>query len=250
VTKSRDQVIELIQKLSEMRIDRGATPSEAEAAAARVQELLHQHQLTMLDVESRTFEEEVVTEEVPVPHEMFPTWMRHLADVLCAAYDCEMLMVKKRYGGSTERSFSFIGVESDVKVVSYLFHTLQDPLFQMSTNAGRELGRKGAELVQYRNSFILGAVWQIHERVKRQKDEQVETSSTAGALVEVKGALVEDYMKRHFPKVRTMSFDNEHDSVAYLEGMIAGRNIEIRPGLEGPGGRLESEKLALPRPKM
>src|SRR5437667_234535 len=60
--RTRDEILEKIRRLFEIRVDRGATAGEAELAAAHAARLLQEYQLTMFDVRAETFDEQVVEE--------------------------------------------------------------------------------------------------------------------------------------------------------------------------------------------
>ena len=57
------EILDLLGKLKEMTVAHGCTPAEAERAAAHIQRLLHAHQLSMADIESKSLDEEATAGE-------------------------------------------------------------------------------------------------------------------------------------------------------------------------------------------
>jgi hypothetical protein len=243
---ARDDVLRRIQALMNMTIENGCTPAEAERAALKAEELLQKYQLSVFDVQAKTFDEEVVHEDVRVDAQVWPTWMVDLGHYLARGYDCECILCK-RWDAVKEKPYrliSIIGVESDAKVARYMFDTLQGPLYKLATEAGKGDGATRAALVRYRNSFILAAAIQICNRLQRQRKKSVEAGpATVGALVEVKGAMVEQFMAKHHPKLGVHSSSQQHDDLALVRGEKAGKEIELRQGLAGPGESIQGGEL-------
>src|SRR5262249_46784435 len=125
--RTKEEIIEKVRRLCEIRTDRGATPQEAEAAAAHAERLLHEYQLTMFDIDSNRFDEGVVEEEMHVGGNRIEGWQRTLASELCKAYGCQILLGS---GGI----LSFIGHETDVKIARYFYNVLSAELWDQATS--------------------------------------------------------------------------------------------------------------------
>jgi hypothetical protein len=236
--RTKEEIIERIRRLCEVRTDRGATPQEAEAAAAHAERLLHEYQLTMFDIDAGRFDEGVVEEELRVGGKRIEGWQKDLAGKLCHAYSCKLLL--------GNGALSFIGHESDVKVVRYFYNVLSAELWDQATAEGSERGLRGAELASYRSAYITGAAESIGARIvaERQGREQTETRETldrSHALVRVKEAKVDAWISQQYPHLGHSYSRGPNNFDGLRAGQAAGRSIHLRQGIERRGGpkRLE-----------
>jgi hypothetical protein len=234
--RTKDEIIEKIRRLCEVRTDRGATPAEAEAAAAHAERLLHEHQLSLFDVQANTIDEGIVEEGFGLGRGRMEPWQRDLAGCLCFAYECELLVLTKPMG-----RLYFVGFESDVKVARYFFDVLSAELYDQATAMGIERELRGSQLKDYRSAYIVGAAESIAtrivaERAEREEAEQKEVAGRARALVHLKHAKVQDYISKRYPRGRKLGERAPKICDGLLDGQEAGWVMQLRGGIEQKGG--------------
>jgi hypothetical protein len=226
--KTKDQVIELIQKLANMRIDRGATPAEAANALAKIDQLLEAYQLTMLDVERKTFNEDLAQEIVELGISRIPQCYWDLAYAVAGPRDCRVITVPK----DQKERFIFNGFRSDVVVASYEFRILLKLWLEQGEISGRSLGRAGAQLIKHRNDFVSAAASAFREQLIDVRNKRQEAPAST-ALVVVKKAAVDKYFCEQFPSIRySKRKQAEWDVDAYRNGRQAGKTIELKKAMK------------------
>ena len=246
--ESKDKVIKLIQKLANMRIDRGATPAEAAHAAAKIESLLEEHQLSMFDVEGKSFNEEMAQKsvELGVSLSVIPRYIWDLGYAVAMPHDCQIIVMPSQLKGN---NLTFVGYKSDVAVSRYLFITLHTSLWRMADTQGRVRKRSGAQFINYRNHFMSAAAQVIEERLTQERRDVRQKSSNSRALVVVKKDAVNKYFEEQFPGCRPLKLTkSDRDDYAYHDGREAGRNVEMRKGVEGQHKQqaLEAKKKEQP----
>lgn len=98
-----DDVLRKIQKLTNMTVERGCTPAEAEHAAQKVKELLEQYQLSEFDIQTETFNETVGEEAFDTGIKTRSPWLNHMAHSISRAYDCRYYFHYKTTREADER---------------------------------------------------------------------------------------------------------------------------------------------------
>jgi hypothetical protein len=241
--RTRAEIIEKIRRLTEIRTDRGATPSEAAKAIAATQQLLSEYQLTLLDIERATFDERIVEEEVARGRRL-ETWQQVLAACLCDAYSCTSLGHVRPTAHGRLKILLFIGHDSDVRIARCFFYTLSASLFDEATEHGIDRGLRGRELLQYRSDFIKAASGEIHERLVAERpalEAESNIGSRSTALVQVKKAAVDRWLHDHYPTTRT-SYASACSSLAESDGRRAGRQTHLQKGIESKSQKLLEHK--------
>jgi hypothetical protein len=241
--RTREEIIEKIRRLREIRTDRGATPQEAEAAAAHAERLLHAYQLRTLDLEAGQFGEEIAEQQMHPGGKRIENWQSTLAAELCWAYECR-LIIRKQDG-----SLTFVGHTSDVQIARYLFDLLSRVLWDAATEEAVETGLRGSALTRFRNAYIIGAAESIGRRIasERQAREETETPETldrSHALVRVKVAKLDSWLATHYPHIRSSRTSGPSNSSGFQAGQAAGHKVQLRPGIERQSGskRVENRK--------
>jgi len=248
-------ILERIQKLLYMTVERGCAPSEAAHAAAKVQELLQKHSLSLFDVQAKTYGEAVCPEERDLPFARIPAWVWRLASAVARGSDCDYIVAETTVAGKKINRLRFIGHKSDAQVAAYLYDTLSRRLWEMSAAEGRRHGRTGAPLAKFRWDFMSAAAQEINSRLHREREAFKLSTATAGAMVVVKSGAVQAWMEKAYPDIKRVSRNGpaQLDDHAIQAGVQAGRSIDIRQGIEKDGALLERERLQLeerevPRP--
>lgn len=133
-----DKVLSKLKKLMNMTTERGCTPAEAAAAAAHVERILEEHQLSRFDVEGKKFDEEVVDEKAGVKlGRVVPAWSYAMASAVSKPHDATAIFV---WSGEAY-TLHFVGHKSDVAVSSYLYVTLFPRLLRQADLDAARLGR-------------------------------------------------------------------------------------------------------------
>lgn len=240
----QEDVIRRIRKLLEMRVDRGCTPAEAARAAAHVERLLEEHQLSLFDVEARTFDEGITTERLPLEQRRTSQWVCDLAFAVAKPHDCEWFVNRRQeWGRTTELTVCFVGHASDAAVARYLYAFLSRVLQEMADRDGRAAGRSGHGLIRFRTSYLMAAAAVVYRRLREERREVRAGSASSRALVEVKGQAVQAFVRRQYPDLKTVPRRQpDLDGEALAAGAEAARVVELRKGLPGDG----TDRPALP----
>jgi len=232
-----DDVVQRIQKMMNMTVENGCTPAEAAHAAAKVQELMQKHSLSMFDVEKKTYDEAILIEELETGKAVVPEWMGTLA--VAVAPDCKVIWW--RHGGPT-KYLRFIGYKTDAQVASYMYDTLSRALLAEADKQGRHALRTGGRLMKYKADFMQYAALAIYKRTRKEQETFKSSSNTAGALVCVKGTAVDKYIEDNLGTIKWSKETTKQkirDRAATQDGWKAGSEIPLRQGIEGQAqGRL------------
>ena len=222
-----EKIIGLIKKLQEMRVDRGCTPSEAAAAACRVQELLQQHQLSIFDVQSQTIEEDILTEDLHTGNRT-SSWEGALAVAVSKPHDCQVIKTRK----GKESYIRFIGYVSDIEVSKYLFVVLSKTLADMADKQGRELGIVHGELRIFKQSFIMAAANVIYNRLMAERNFS-SNDSTCRALVITKDREVKSYVDNNYKNLKQGKCHASLSKAGLVLGERAGKTVALNKGIKG-----------------
>lgn len=242
MARTREQVIELLAKLKEITFDNGATLEESKTAAAHVERLLAEHNLTMFDVETQEFKEDVTEEYLHTKGARLDQWVVRLSSEIGNSLNCRVFYRKTLKEGRLVVRIAFIGHQADASVASTLYENLSRQLYTMGSIRGRENGRIGAELITYRSIFIRSAAREIGERLReRQKMSEtlaeVEEKPNVGTqMVHVKSAAVDRYIENTPTYAKAKMVKNQSrtwDVDAARDGREAGQDIPLQRELGG-----------------
>ena len=241
----RERLIGRIRKLQALNEGRGATPEEAAGAAAKVQAMLFEHNLSLSDV--ATGEPEEAEPYGKTDYELGANrntvqWKRTLLYGIAKTNFC---MAVTQSGKTT---MTLIGKKSNIEVVVYLYLYLSREVERLAKEETKTvLAGKAA----YQTSFCRGAANTIYHRLKaeRQRAETVAThygtaKATSNALIlrnadaDLQAAILKIYgapLRTAF----TRSSIGNHDG--YQAGKAAGQSISINRGV---GHGRQSRQLA------
>jgi hypothetical protein len=231
-TTVTDTILARIQKLLVLT-DRAGTPAEAANAAARAQELLFKHNLTLAQVEAHdghpaaTYANETLTLDGGKFHIQ---WHRSLAGVLARNNFCRIVV----YSGSS--SIALVGLPDNIAVVTHLYGYLARELRQLALAAMRLHcpDPRPAIQGQFVRTFCLGAVAEINRRLQAQRAKDTQASAASTALVVQSDAALKTAVARYFPKLEKGSAGAPaRGNAAYGLGVQAGRTINLSRGALG-----------------
>lgn len=215
-----DKVIDRIKKLFALA-ERNNSPEEAAAAAAAAQELLFQHKLSSADLEAADDEEDVLgTEDV----DAVGSWRKSLAHGVAKAFYCKACTT------ADGKRVRIVGKLSDTQAASYMTSYLVSETNQLAARHAAGMGRSWA------NSFRLGVVCTVLERLNAQRKEQevVVAAAPAGTALAIRndGAAVSAYFQELFPHTKK----GGRVYARSTDGLHAGRQAGHSVGLGGGKG--------------
>ncbi|WP_409320085.1 DUF2786 domain-containing protein [Pseudomonas putida] len=247
-----ERVIRKIKRC--LALSKSSNETEAATAMRQAQALMREYRLTELDVRLSDVDE-VQSEKYRVNRR--PTWDRHLSSIVAQVFGVRPLSYRhwcESSGRRVDRAL-FVGVSPAPQIAIYAYEALLVKL----TLARREyvaLVRSGKSRSAYSpetagDHFALAWVsavhGKLHELLPRGEEDPALTHYSDGRdLVAVEAqdqALIEQYLAgqeigkaRKVPKV-------ELDLTAQIAGLLAGKRVELNPGLATAGQdqfRLES----------
>jgi hypothetical protein len=228
MTKNIDQnIIDKINKLLAL----GQSPNEHEAklAIANAQKLLTKHNLSMKDILVKEDGIDIMEKNVSLDSTRVATWKSALLNALCFSNYCKLLIST---GYKREKSFKIVGTEVNVETVLMMY----DYLYDVVERVTKKSGTKG---ITEKNSFRLGMVNGIYEKLKEIKQEMeyngVDEECTALMVVnfekENKKA-IDKYLDSY--KIRKSSSNNSNiNANAFSKGHAEGRKVNLNKQIKG-----------------
>ncbi len=240
-----DRIVERIKKL--LALATSQNPHEAALAAAKAQELLFRHNLSMAMVEAATeggANSDYVNDRFDSGGWMH--WRRRLLAAVARNNFCRGVS----YQGT--REVGIVGEPHNVTVVKHLYAFLVREIIRLAdtgVRADRTLDEE--ERRAWKRSFYLGAVRTIAQRLTEQRERDVNADPNAAALVVRKDQELEDAYREHFPGLHPDDHASDEEEEAppkradrgprrprrddgYRAGLIAGRTIPLNLPLEAP----------------
>lgn len=250
----REKVIRLIKEMQNRTVERGATPAEAAAFAAKVSEWIEKYQIEEAELQSGKEKGagpkiEVTENKIRTGKKVFNPGVTQLVAALARAMSCKCVMIRSgaRAGiKDTEATYGITGDTLDADYVCSIAMTLI-PSLELSANIeGWEHGYEGGPLVRWRNQYLTGAAIEIEKRIvderrARSDVREVEGKLSGGALVVITGdqlallkkAAAEAEFKRRYPHTRTTTSNSGYDPTAHERGREAGKRASLHQGIEG-----------------
>lgn len=212
-------ILSKIKKL--LALSTSSNPNEAALAAAKAQELLMQHNLTMSQVQTQepsSYERSTVQTGKRV-------WRRLLLTTIAQNNFCESIY------NVTQHISVLIGETHNIEVVTYLYQYLIGQLEPMAV-AAHQRSIAPVHGKTWFDSFYMGAVNSIHERLEAQKREMEAASNDCRALVVSKDAELKTAVMKFFPNVRNGGTKRVRSADGYFEGVEAGNRVALNKAIE------------------
>lgn len=215
-------VIEKIRKLFALA-DGNSNINEASAAAAMAQELMFKHKLAMADIDAPDEPEDVLgSTDFDAPGHL---WKKSLVHGVARAFYCRSCTLGSSGKNKTVR---IVGKLSDTQSATYMARYLINEIERLAKQECPGQGRRFA------NSFKVGAVVSILDRLQTQRKEQdkvVEKYNESAALVLKNDAMaVNKYYKELFPKTVKGNAPRATDGGAFEAGQEAGNSVSLGGG--------------------
>ena len=233
----KETILSRIRKLQSLTTDRGATPEEAAAAAAKAQALLFEHNLTASEIDTHETAPDPygrVEHELERATRTTVQWRRSLLYSLAVHNFCTAVTLP-----NTTR-MSVIGKRSNVETVLYLNQCVSRQIESLAQQASRHLlsGRAAYEV-----NFCRGAVMTVYQRLKTQREESERAAtSMSGAMdsgrasrnaVVLRNAKQEldAAVSKFHPRLRTTRSGYDTSRAGYQDGRAAGAHVTMHRGI-------------------
>lgn len=242
MAQTKEQILETARKILNLK-ERAGTEGEAAAAAAALQRLLTEHQLSMLDVENVKDGAKlgVVKDFFESEYSALPAWCKQFAQYICKGFECHCILSQwedksYKHGTKFKAKIYFVGEESDAAIAKYFYITLSDQLFAESLKKAKYYSLTGTRRNEYRESFMLAAGKAIYERLVEERKQMVLESQKVGALVVLKGQLVSNFVKENFTNlVRGRGKAFNINGQGSSDGYVAGKQVSLTRGVGHSG---------------
>ena len=241
---SLDKVMRKIAKLKNLYEGAKKINSmhEAECAAAAMNKLLAEYNLTLEEVESSRDEEKttVMHEEVSgFAYKLGGMWEYHLTHVICKWNFCRCYQY-----GKTFKRLIIVGEKQNIEMVKWLVDMLKERFVTFSKERYKEYlktldsWQKPMSKDKFQRSYLAGCAAGLDEKLRqeheREKKEEVELSARINALVVRKDAAVVEYVQNTFGRVgigssRKVNYDSAR-SAGYTDGKNTSLNRPIAGG--------------------
>ena len=251
---SLDKVMRKIQKLKKLYEGAKKINSEGEAqnAAALIQKLLTEYNLTMEEVGSEQEKEDnkVMHENVSgfTYKSIGGIWEQRLTHVICKWNFCKCYIYGKSY-----KSLIIVGKKDNVEMVKWLLDILKERFVFFSKQRYKEYLKGVGEFEKpmgkekFQRSYLVGCAMGLDSKLKeqheREKKEEVELSTKITSLVVRNNAAVEEYVENEFGGTsKARRFHENYDSARY-KGFEDGKNTDINKPIAGGRAAANNVKL-------
>ena len=223
---------------------------EAAAAAAAIQRILTEYNLTMDEIGVEPEKNAVIhTEESGFTFRSIGgQWQQKLYSVLCKYNFCRCFM----YGGTYKRLL-LVGTEANLEVVKWMEDVLSRKYVELSVSSWKEFikteeyARQNPKMSKdrYQRNFLLGCCSGLSDKLyaeRKQDEEDAEIGSKVNALVLRHNAAIEEYVGNTWGKTRTSHRSESNFYSARHAGYQAGRNTNVGRPISGARQAAENFK--------
>jgi hypothetical protein len=220
----KESIIKKILALMAKTTENGCTEQEAMLAAKKVQQMLHDYQLSLSDLEIRESKCEQVdydTMEKDPFASLIATGIAIFTDTRCW---------RETRNGYTH--IMFFGLEHDVIVAEYILKICDWALVNGWEDSKDEYPKQGRP--KFKKSYMHGMASRLRERIVAMKNEQkqADIESSGRDLVVIKGQVVtEEFAKLGLNLTRGKRSSFSVDPGAYSQGSIDADKVGLNPGV-------------------
>jgi hypothetical protein len=199
------------------------SPNENEAAAAaeKAQALMLRYGIELATVAASSGERLAVDEHV-VDGRADP-WRRMLADAVARSAGGQIVWAPD---GRSQGKIFFYGPAATVGGIIELYRYLEAQLVVISAAATATRRERRVHGRRWRNSFLLGAVGRLAQRLDARRAETAETAVNGRALVLVKTA-VDRKIERRWPDLGSSRYRASVARSAYEAGSHAAKHVDL-----------------------
>ncbi len=253
----RQRVVRLIAEMRNRTTERGATPAEAAAFAAKVAEWIEKYQIEEAELRQTSGKTtaddgiEVTENRLRTGKKVFNPGMTQVVNALSLGMCCKciLLMPNTGHNPSDEAVYGITGDPIDADYVCQVATMVVPALQMMAKWEGAEHGYARAELVKWTNSYLTGAGIEIKKRLEQDRmmraemkrlEHMVANHGKSGQLVCVTGesiavlkrAAVDEAFKLRYPTTRKMGSRARMDLTAMNAGREAGKRVGLTPNIK------------------
>lgn len=258
-TQDINSILSKLKKLQRLYEGAKAINSEAEAqnAAAKIQNLLTQYNLSMVDLEAAVDDEPKtnVTEE-----KLGDNWARKCGGFwdqlllygICKYNFCYAIVSKRheyrvnRNGNEVReqrQKYIVIGEPHNIEVVKWLFDVLAGQLYRLALKRYEEYrnddsqalmriftGEKRMHRGTFLRSYLAGAAKGVQDRLKEERDRELQAQVQVNALVLRTDQKLNDYVAENYKDLRSSRPMHIGSSHAMAMGREDGHKVNITRG--------------------
>jgi hypothetical protein len=228
--QEREALVARIRKLSRFTTASGCTEHEANAALAKVRELIAAHNVTQSELEVRFEAARCVTDDFTELNSTIGDWAQCAVEI-AALYGTRAWCSR---GNEDALGLGFTCAVTKVK----FFGLMADVAASVAT-AGIVCSAVSHEAARYsgggrngRASFRAGMIARLRQRLRDMKGEERKVAASGTALIVLKDQLVtEEYAKLNLRlRTRYAGRPTAHNSAAYAAGGAAGSRVDLGGG--------------------
>ena len=200
------------------------SPNENEAAAAaeKAQALMLRHGIELATIAASSGKRLAVDEHV-VDGKVDP-WRRMLAAAVARGAGGRVVWAPD--GSRSQGKIFFYGPAGAVGGIVELYRYLEAQLVVISASATARRRERRVHGRTWRNSFLLGAVGRLGQRLDARRADTAEAGENGRALVLVKTAVDREIERRH-PELESSSYRVSVARSAYEAGSHAGQRVDL-----------------------
>lgn len=229
---SDEAIKKRILALMAKTVDNGCTEEEAVSAAKKVQQLLHDYQLTLSDLEIR---------ESTCVEGTYDIWKKSDQAVWWALSSIGYF-TDTRVWKHTDRdgwvTYKFFGLEHDVMIAEYITKICDWAII----NGGEDYKETDryqiaskSQRPKLKKDYQYGMACRLSERIRKMKDEQKRTDveTTGRDLVVLKDQLIKSEFEKTGIQLRTSRKQGQRnvDGHAYNKGRADADKVALNPGV-------------------
>ena len=200
------------------------SPNENEAAAAaeKAQALMLRYGIEIAAV-AASGGERLAVDEHAVDGKVDP-WRRMLAAAVARSAGGRVVWAPD--GGRSQGKMFFYGPSGTVGGIVELYRYLEAQLVVISAAATAARRERRVHGRTWRNSFLLGAVGRLGQRLDARRAQTIEAAENSRALVLVKTA-VDREIERRWPELESSGYRASVARSAYEAGSHAGKHVDL-----------------------
>lgn len=258
-TQDINSILSKLKKLQRLYEGAKAVNSEAEAAnaAAKIQNLLTQYNLSMADLDSVADNEQATN---VVEEKLGDNWARKCGGFwdqlllygICKYNFCYVIVSKRheyrvnRNGNEVReqrQKYIVIGEPHNIEVVKWLFDVLAGQLYRLALKRYEEYrnddsqalmriftGEKRMSPAKFHRSYLAGAAKGVQDRLKEERDRELQAQVQVNALVLRTDQKLNDYVAENYKDLRSSRPMHIGSGHAMAMGREDGRKVNITRG--------------------
>lgn len=205
------------------------SPNEAAIAAKRAASLMDKYQLEKADIIKHKLKEgdDIIGEAIiDLEYKRWPQWLQSLSIYVADAFDCQVKFIVSDGG----KYIRVEGYELDVRMCQWVYGYLYQELDRLANNyVSAHAKQTLTHYATLRTSFLSGAAFEVKTRLIEMKREREQSEVGQSLVVVKKDAINKKFGESNYGS----SYRRTHmDSNAYVSGMVAGRNVNLKRPLE------------------